>query len=427
MRDLPHLPAPPVPHAPIRVAFSGGLDSTVLLHRLANDPGLRQPGLSAVHVNHGLHPDAARWALHCARTCATLDVALSVVAVRVVDAGDGLEAAAREARYRGFAQTLQPGEILALAQHREDQAETVLLRLLRASGGAGLGAMPAVRMLGAHTAWRPLLRMPRSDLLAYARAHRLSWIEDPSNSDTRLDRNWLRQRLLPLLRERWPHADAALARSAELLRAEAELLAAETGCRLRAMQTDAANELSVSALLACEPDWRARILRAFVASLGLPPLPGGALAVIERDLLHARADAEPQYRWRDARLCRWRDRLHAGPMRRPLPVRLDLPLPASGEVSLPDGARLIWHGPALSEARVRARRGGERIRLPGRQHSHSLAHALQQADVPTWERPHLPLLFAADGELLAAGDRVVSDRLALLIAKQGGCLRWLHT
>lgn len=427
MRDLLHIPAPPAPLAPIRVAFSGGLDSTVLLYRLATDPSLRRRGIHAVHVNHGMHSDSARWALHCARTCASLEVALSVVAVRIVDDGTGPEAAAREARYRGFVQALQPGEILALAQHRDDQAETVLLRLLRASGSAGLGAMPAARMLAEHPVWRPLLRVSRADLLAYARAHRLTWIEDPSNLDARFDRNWLRRELLPLLRKRWPQADAALARSAELLRAEAELLAIETDRRLRALRTDAADELSVSALLACEPAWRARILRAFVQSLRLPPLPGGALEIIERDLLRARADANPQYRWRQARLSRWRDRLHAGPIREPLPANLDLALPANGEVLLPDGARLSWQGPPLVGARVRARRGGERIRLPGRQHSHSLAHALQQADVPIWERAHLPLLIAADGELLAAGDRVLSDRLAAVLAATGGQLRWIQT
>ncbi|KLD74514.1 tRNA(Ile)-lysidine synthetase, partial [Xanthomonas hyacinthi DSM 19077] len=206
-------PAP----AAVLVGLSGGLDSSVLLHALAQQPQYRRAGLRALHVHHGLHADADAWADHCAAFCAALAIPLQVRRVQVPrDGGHGLEAAARQARRTAFAQALAAGEWLALAQHRDDQAETFLLRALRASGADGLAAMQPLRDFAHGMLWRPLLALPRSDLHAYAQRHALRWIEDPSNADPGFDRNFLRLQLLPLLRQRWPHADAALARSAQL-------------------------------------------------------------------------------------------------------------------------------------------------------------------------------------------------------------------
>ncbi|ERI53187.1 hypothetical protein N878_16440, partial [Pseudomonas sp. EGD-AK9] len=166
-----------------RIAFSGGLDSSVLLHLLA---GLVRrealPPLAAIHVHHGLQPAAEAWPEHCARSCAQLDIPLEIVAVQVAP-GASLEQAARQARYAAFAARLGEGEVLLGAQHRDDQAETLLFRLLRGAGVRGLAAMPVARPLGRGTLVRPLLDVPRTELLAYAEAHGLSWVEDPSNAD----------------------------------------------------------------------------------------------------------------------------------------------------------------------------------------------------------------------------------------------------
>ncbi|WP_147674782.1 tRNA lysidine(34) synthetase TilS, partial [Vulcaniibacterium tengchongense] len=219
---MPPLPAPAVPPelpatGALVVGFSGGLDSTVLLHWLAADPALRARGLRALHVNHALHPAADAWQRHCVAVCERLQVPLRSVRVEVQrGAGSGLEAAAREARHAAFAAELAAGEVLVLAHHRADQAETFLLRALRASGPDGLAAMRPWRRYGAGWLWRPLLGCGRDALLAHARAHGLGWIDDPGNADPAFDRNFLRARVLPLLRERWPHADAALARAAAL-------------------------------------------------------------------------------------------------------------------------------------------------------------------------------------------------------------------
>ncbi|WP_108846048.1 tRNA lysidine(34) synthetase TilS, partial [Xanthomonas fragariae] len=180
------LSLPATPPGPVLIAFSGGIDSGVLLHLLATTPRYCDTGLRALHVHHGLHADADAWAAHCLRACDALQIPLQIVRVQVArDSGLGLEAAARNARHAACAQALAPGEWLALAHHRDDQAETFLLRALRASGPDGLAAMRAQRPFANGMLWRPLLANGRADVLAYALAHGLQWIEDPSNADTR--------------------------------------------------------------------------------------------------------------------------------------------------------------------------------------------------------------------------------------------------
>ncbi|HEX7916403.1 MAG TPA: tRNA lysidine(34) synthetase TilS, partial [Rudaea sp.] len=186
-----------LPPGALVVGYSGGADSSVLLHMLARSVVARARGLRAIHVDHGLHADSAAWSEHCRATAAELNIALDVVRVEVErDRGSGLEDAARMARRAAFARLLHPGEILALAHHRDDQAETVLLKLLRGAGPEGLGGMRGLRAFGAGYLWRPLLAEPRAALLTYAREHDLRWLDDPSNTDTTLRRNFLRGEIL---------------------------------------------------------------------------------------------------------------------------------------------------------------------------------------------------------------------------------------
>src|SRR3990167_5323944 len=206
------------------VALSGGLDSTVLLHLLAS---LAQrealPPLSAIHIHHGLQAAADVWPAHCRELCAALCVPLQVEYVQVAP-GASLERAARDARYAAFAARLGAGELLLTAQHRDDQAETLLFRLLRGAGVQGLSAMPLSRALGAGQLVRPLLNCSRDELLAYAREHKLTWIEDPSNADERFSRNYLRRQVVPALLSRWPQAATTIAPSAAHLSEAAQLL-----------------------------------------------------------------------------------------------------------------------------------------------------------------------------------------------------------
>lgn len=204
------------------VAFSGGGDSVALLHLLKTS---QMPGLRAVHVHHGLQAVADDWVRHCRRLCRVLGVPLRVLRVEVKPDGDGIEAAARKARYAALAALLKSGDALATAHHRDDQAETVLFRALRGTGIAGLGGMRDCEPLGAGHLWRPLLEMRRDDLRGYARQHRLDWIDDPHNRDPRYARAFLRHEVLPLLARHFAAAPDSLARLGRHAQAAGRLLA----------------------------------------------------------------------------------------------------------------------------------------------------------------------------------------------------------
>ena len=416
--------APPG-HGPVAVAFSGGLDSTVLLQLLASDPSMRRAGLRALHVHHGLHADADAWAAHCERECAALGIALQVAHVEVDRAsGLGIEGAARAARHRAFAQGLGEGEILVLAHHRDDQAETFLLRALRGSGVDGLAAMRPWRAYQRGWLWRPLLGIARADLHEHAVAHGLHWIEDPGNADIGFDRNFLRNEVMPLLRQRWPHAADSFARSAALSAQASDLLDLEdASALLHAMRDE--RTLDADALKAIPHPRRARVLRRWIEGLGLPPLPGNGIARIEAELLHAGHDAEARFDWAGARVQRWRHLLHAQVIRAPLPADWSQYWDGSTALALPSGDSLELLGAERFDAplRAHARHGGERIRLPDRTHRHALKQVLQDRGIPPWQRARLPLL--SDGEeLLAAGDAILSARLDAWLRARGARLHW---
>src|SRR5690606_8131031 len=270
------------------------------------------------------------------------------------------EAAARAARHAAYADALGDGEAMALAHHRDDQAETFLLRALRASGPDGLAAMPAWRPCGRGWLWRPLLGVPRAALHAYAQGHGLRWREDPSNDDTTFDRNYLRQRVLPLLRERWPAADAAFARSAALCEEAAALLDAGDAEALAAAEA-APGVLSREALAALPPPRRARVLRRWIAALGLPPLPAAGIPPIEHALrAGADADGNPCFAWHGAEVRAWRGGLHAGRPVAPLPAGWSACWDGRAPLALPGGGTLRLDPPRAFDAplTVRARTGG---------------------------------------------------------------------
>lgn len=423
---MPLFPALAAVDTPLLVGYSGGLDSTVLLHWLQRSAAVAGVGVRAVHVHHGLQAAADDWALHCQQQCDALGVPLHIHRVNVdLRAGTGMEAAARQARRTAFAAELRDSETLALAQHQDDQAETFLLRALRGSGVDGLAAMAADSVLGAHRLWRPLLEVPRSALLAYARQHALPWIDDPSNADDGPDRNFLRLHVLPLLRQRWPHAGQALAASAALCGETRRMLDEEDEELLQHLQV-ASRVLSVELLRQVSPQRRARVLRRWALAHGVPALPSRVVSQLEHELLPAAPDRDAQVRWQQHSIRLWRGHWYLLPAELPqLPAGWQATWDGRTPLALPDGGQLRLHGAAAFEApmRVTGRQGGERIQLPGRRHQHALKDCLQREHLAPWRRRQLPLLFA-DGQLQAAADVVLSAPLQAWLQQHDAQLHW---
>lgn len=414
------------------IAYSGGVDSHVLLHLLAQFRGAgKSPPLAAIHVNHGLNPKADEWARHCATVCAQLGIELLVEKVAVVrDGGNGIEAAARAARYAAFEKHVRENELLLQAHHADDQVETLLLRLLRGSGLGGLAAIPGARALGRGQLLRPLLQTTRADILDYAQRHRLPWIEDDSNRDPHFDRNFLRLRVLPEFEQRWPAYRDTLMRVVEQAR-EAELLldalAAEDFARTQAPPLC----LDVAACLQLTPERRRNLLRYWLQRLALP-LPSRAQLLQIELMLAARRDAEPCVQWPGAEVHRFRTALHALPPLPPLPGAVDRPWSPAAVCAIEGLGRLqaaAITGSGLRadrDYRIRSRRGGERCRPAGRAHSQTLKKLLQEHAVPPWLRDRLPLIYCGD-ELAAVADLWVCEGYVAAQGQPGWQLEWQLT
>lgn len=418
------------------VGYSGGLDSHVLLHLCAasRDAG-HAADFRAIHVHHGLQAGADAWSAHCAETCRALDMPLSIVRVdaRALP-GESPEEAARRARYRALAERLSEGEALLVAQHRDDQAETLLLQLLRGAGLAGLAAMPAWAPFGPGFLGRPLLEFARAELLAYARSRGLAWIEDPSNADPRFDRNFLRARIVPMLEERWPGMCKALARSARHC-AEAERRLAELAEDLyrSALRADGVS-LSVAQLQTFSPTDRKLVVRQWLKSAGARMTSEAILERILHEAIPAASDKNPAIRWREGEIRRYRDGLHLLPPLPPFDAAARMAWDGIAPLSLAQNngslhiastqdrgiAREAWRRGAVS---VRYRQGGERCRLPGREGTHELKKLFQEAGVPPWVRERMPLIYV--GEALAAvGDFCVCEDFAGQAGEDTLALTW---
>ncbi|WP_207061760.1 tRNA lysidine(34) synthetase TilS [Motiliproteus sp. SC1-56] len=389
------------------VAYSGGLDSQVLLHLAAGACAARRLPLRALHIHHGLHPAADCWQAHCEAQCRVLGVPLTTVRVEVAAQGS-TEAQAREARYRAFEERLGDGELLLMAHHADDQLETLLLRLLRGAGVRGLAAMPAQRSLGDGRLLRPLLAWTRQQLETYARQHRLCWVEDPSNRETDYDRNYLRQEVVPQLRARWPAVATLASRSAALCAESEALLQALAEEDLACAQAPLGG-LCLAGILSLSRGRQKLLLRSWIEQQGVRLPTAALLARILDEVVPARPDAEPLLQWDGIELRRYQGALY---LKSPWPAPPDTPRAWQPERALETPAGTLRAEPTLAGGfgwppgatlAVAYRRGGERLRLPGREGSRALKKLLQAAAVPPWLRDWLPLIYV-DGTLAAVAD-----------------------
>jgi tRNA(Ile)-lysidine synthase len=401
------------PDVSLCVALSGGVDSTALLAALSM---LKRVSVRAIHVNHGLHANAGVWSEHCRKLAQQLHVPFRVVAVTVDRSrGTSLEAEARDARYAAFAEELTDGEVLLTGHHEDDQLETVLLQLLRGAGLAGLAAMPASTRFANGWHVRPLLEASREQLVAWVRERSLTWVEDDTNADERLDRNYLRRAVLPALQARWPSASRTVARSARHIAEGQSLL--EALARADVERASFGASLSAKVLRTFTPERRRNAVRFWIAQSGHPLPDTTRLEEIIGPLLNARADANPRVTWQDSELTREWDLLtlrkaqanaasdsqHLLVWRVRSQPMIELPGDC-GRLELQSAARGPIDADALpSELSIHWRSGGERLRPRRNGPSKSLKSLLQSTRVPLAERARVPLLFDAD-HLVAVGD-----------------------
>lgn len=385
------------------VAYSGGLDSQVLLYALSRV--LPKNRLRAIHVNHGWHVDSIKWASTCQEICEKLDIYCEIISVDAhPKLGESLEAYAREARYGAMAKKIHAGDYLLTAHHRNDQAETLLLQLLRGSGLKGLASMPFCQTFANAYLMRPLLDFTRSDLYEYAQKHQLNWIEDESNINLRFNRNFIRHQVLPLVQQRWPQADKTIARAAANL-AEANSLLDEVAHQdLSELQGPASNILVISRLLKLSAKRRTNILRYWLKRLYFP-LPNQKQLQQIDILLKSRVDASPRVSWGRGQLRRYRDYIYALLVeneKEPFNVQftsweLDKTIILQTLDQL-TSKQVLGSGLSVTllkekQVDVAFRRGGERFYSSNRQGSHPLKKLFQEWAIPPWERNKLPLIY----------------------------------
>ena len=400
----------------VTIALSGGVDSVVLLHLLHRLLHERAFSLSAIHVNHQISPNAADWVSFCSTLCAKLKVPLTVKKIQVPRRSKaGLEASARTLRYQVFAE--YDTDCLLLAHHLDDQAETVLLNLLRGAGVRGAAAMPLVRKQenGAPIV-RPLLDVPRAALLAYAKKHRLNWIEDESNLDEAFARNYLRHAVLPVIEQRFPAYRQTLTRAAGHFAEADSLLDELAAIDLATAVRD--GKLKLALLQQFSPTRAKNLLRAYFAAQGLPPLDTDRLRDWLRQILNARGDSQMALGVAGLVLRRYRGDIWIEPATRCLAADWQVVWRGERELAVPElngmWSMLPVQNEGLSAEKLgatpltlRLRQGGEKLKPDCNRPRRSLKHLLQEAAIPAWQRERLPLLYS--GETLVAAPGIGID------------------
>lgn len=407
------------------VAFSGGADSTALLHWLKHhSPDIE---LRAIHVNHQVSADAGNWARRCQRVCDEMGVPLEVAVVSP-DSPD--ESALRTARYQALQQSLEREDVLLTAHHRDDQAETFLLRALRGAGSRGLAGIPAIRPFGPGWLVRPLLQCSHQSLVDYCENHHLEWIEDPSNRLDHADRNFIRLHVLPTLAARWHDPADQFSRCTEQLRQTQQLIDTLANRHLSRL-TVAPGVMSLAGLFALDAEQRHQVLTLWCLKQGLPSIPRTVEHRLS-DLMSDNNDQSATLQWPGARLCRYRDELHlmAPASAAPTEAIVSATLP-----DLPDLASCCGRLEVLGETDSAARypvtitfsdqlSHKSAVLKPAGRHRRALKHWFQEAGIPPWQRPHVPLLMHGS-DLIAIADLYLEADLQDWLDRHKLRLRWL--
>jgi tRNA(Ile)-lysidine synthase len=400
----------------IYIGYSGGVDSHVLLHLCASIPRLKD-SITAVYVHHGLQAEAESWARHCEKTAESLGVDFILLHVDAhAMQGESPEEAARNARYIALKSLIGVNDVLLVAQHRDDQLETVLLQMFRGSGLRGLSAMAEIMAFGQGVMLRPLLNVSKLAIDNYARVNALNWVDDPSNLNNDYDRNFLRNVVLPILKQRWPACDKTVARSARHCADAQVVISAFAEELFRRVFNVADKTLCISQLKSCEITRQQLVIRQWFQALNLKMPAQAFVEHLQSEVLSAREDSDPELSGQGYCVRRYRDKLYC--LKQVAPETLQDSIWSTGQTSIrvsdhqtlscmPSSSGICggqWQNATIV---VKARSGGEKIRLPGRKSHHALKKLFQEAGIPPWERESIPLVYL-DGKLAAVGDLWIS-------------------
>lgn len=402
----------------IFVAYSGGLDSHVLLHILVqlckSNSNLE---LTAIHVNHNISPNAKLWDDHCRKTCEALKVKYISESVDPFceNKGRSVEEVLRKLRYEVFAKILPQDAILMTAHHADDQAETLLLQLFRGAGPKGLAAMPKKTKFAQGWLVRPLIELSRKELEQYAKENQLKWIEDESNIDKKFSRNFIRHDLMPLIKKKWPGVVTTLCRVADHSAEASYLLEDIAKQDLRGLACPDSDVLNLEGLLQLDFVRQKNVLRFWISHLNLPMPSDAKLNEIIRNVVCSRYDAVPVVKWGGAEVRRFRNILYAMPELEKFDNKIELYFDDNNEVELPASLgtlQLIIPEDSkfeMEKIKVKFRQGGEKIKLSGQTGRKELKKLFQYWDVPSWLRDRVPIVYHNDEIIAVVGYYTVND------------------
>lgn len=401
----------------IFVAYSGGIDSHVLLH-VTSTIALVKPKITAVYINHGLQKEAVQWAEHCEKKAIALGVSFKCIKVNAQQTkGKSPEEAARDARYSALKSLLKNNDVMLLAQHREDQMETVLLQLFRGAGVRGLSGMPLSTSFGKGQMVRPFLDVPKQDINSYAKDNNLKWIEDSSNQCDDFDRNFLRNQIVPQLKQRWSALDKTVARSARHCATSARITEGVAKELLDKVIDENKKTLEIAPLLKLDVESQCLVIRQWFDTLSLRMPSEKKLEIIINEMILAKVDANPKIQEQDHFITRYKGKLYYLNQGLDHQQMTDMLWPKGqkkqnfkmkGSLELIDSSegisQALWNN---SEVSIKFRKGSEKIRLPGRRGAHSLKNLFQETEIPPWERNNLPLVYI-NGQLAAIANLWIS-------------------
>lgn len=416
----------------ILVGLSGGIDSVLLLELLSQQIDSKR--IQAVHINHGLSDNADQWQQFTQNYCRQLGVEFYAEKIQLVVTGEGIEAAAREARYAVFEKRLKQNGLLFLAHHADDQVETVFYRLLRGSGSKGLAGIPETRPLGMGQLIRPLLAYSKQAIQREAVERDLNWIEDESNLNDRFDRNYIRNQVIPVIAKRWPDYPQTIMHSAGLSDQANQLskdLALEDLASLDELNERAGWSISIEALTNLSTLRQRNFLRYWSEIQDLSAPSSKIINEILSSVVGARQDASPEIVWQSQCWARFQNRLYLlNHSNQQVPQDFPISWNMQNCLLLADGSQISAESSkdkgllvAVESLEVRYRQGGERCKPEGRGHSNSLKKLLLEYQLPPWLRDRVPL-FYVNRELVAVGDLWVCEGWVAEPNQSGVKIKW---